>query len=65
MKKPKAIAKPTITIKPRSKGCARLFPWHQDRLLRWLGLDDITEATWNASDLDVTVTVQGDFRPSE
>lgn len=54
-----------VPPEPRSKGCARLFPWHQDRLLRWLGLDDITEATWNASDLDVTVTVQGDFRPSE
>ena len=54
-----------VPPEPRSKGCARLFPWHQDRLLKWLGLDGITEATWNASDLNVTVTVQGDFRPSE
>ena len=50
---------------PRSKGCARLFPWHQDRLLRWLGLDAITTATWNPAQLDVTVTVQGKYRPTE
>jgi LysM repeat protein len=54
-----------VPPEPRSKGCARLFPWHQDRLLRWLGLDELTESTWNASRLGVTVTVQGDYRPVE
>jgi hypothetical protein len=48
---------------PRSKGCARMLPWHQDRLLAWLGLDDVTDATWRADQIDVTVTVQGDYRP--
>jgi hypothetical protein len=49
---------------PRSKGCARLLPWHQDRLLAWLGLDDVTDATWRADQINATVTVQGDFRPA-
>ncbi|MEO6653257.1 MAG: hypothetical protein ABIP17_11425, partial [Ilumatobacteraceae bacterium] len=46
----------------RSKGCARTFPWHQDRLLAWLDLDDVTEATWQESRIGVTVAVIGDFR---
>jgi LysM repeat protein len=48
---------------PRSKGCARMFPWHQDELIAWLGLDDVTEATWRESDIGVTVTARGDYRP--
>lgn len=48
---------------PQSKGCARTFPLHQDELLRWIGLDDLTEPTWRTSDIGVTVTVQGDYRP--
>ena len=32
---------------PRSKGCARTFPKHQDMIVEWLGLQDATEATWN------------------
>ena len=47
---------------PRSKGCARTFPWHQDRIIEWLALGDITEATWNEGRLDVTVAVVGDYR---
>jgi hypothetical protein len=47
---------------PRSKGCARTFPLHQDELIRWLGIDGLTEATWNSSAIGVTVTVQGAFR---
>ena len=54
-----------VPPEPRSKGCARLFPWHQDRLLRWLGLDSRTQATWNPSQIGVTVTVQGDYRPTD
>ena len=48
---------------PRSKGCARMFPWHQDRLLTWLGLDEVADATWSPGRINVTVTVQGDYRP--
>ncbi len=50
---------------PRSKGCARLFPWHQDELIAWLGLDDVTEPTWRESQIGATVTVQGDYRPAD
>lgn len=49
---------------PQSKGCARTFPHHQDELIAWLGLEDITEATWQRELIGVTVTVQGDFRPA-
>ncbi|MFK7917625.1 MAG: L,D-transpeptidase family protein [Ilumatobacter sp.] len=48
---------------PRSKGCARTFPLHQDELITWLGLDAVTEATWQASAIGLRVTVQGSFRP--
>lgn len=49
---------------PRSKGCARTFPGHQDQLLRWIGLADQTEITWQPSDIGVVVKVQGDYRSS-
>jgi len=48
---------------PRSKGCARLLPWHQDALIAWLDLDDVTDPTWRRSQIGVTVTAQGDYRP--
>ncbi len=48
---------------PRSKGCARTFPWHQDRLLEWLSLDEVTESTWSEGRINATVAVIGDFRP--
>ena len=47
---------------PESKGCARLFTWHHDTLLAWLGIDDVTEPTWRRSEIGVTVSVQGDHR---
>lgn len=47
---------------PRSKGCARTFPGHQDILVSWLGLDEMTDATWRAQDIGLTITVQGRFR---
>lgn len=50
-----------IPPEPRSKGCARTFPLHQDMILEWLGLDDMTEATWNAGEIGVTVVVQGRY----
>jgi hypothetical protein len=48
---------------PRSKGCARTFPKHQDMIIEWLGLQDVTEATWNIKDIGLTVVVQGRFVP--
>ncbi len=46
---------------PRSKGCARTFPKHQDMIIEWLGLQDMTEATWKANEIGVTVVVQGRY----
>jgi L,D-transpeptidase catalytic domain len=46
---------------PRSKGCARTFPKHQDMIIEWLGLHDMTEATWKVGDIDVTVVVRGRY----
>ena len=48
---------------PRSKGCARTFPWHQERLLEWLSLDDVTDATWAEGRINATVAAIGDYRP--
>ena len=47
---------------PRSKGCARLYPWDQDSLIEWLGLAELTEVTWQKRQIDATVTVQGEYR---
>jgi hypothetical protein len=49
---------------PQSKGCARTFPLHQDELISWIGIDDVTEPMWSESKIGVTVTVQGAFRPT-
>lgn len=46
---------------PKSKGCARTFPKHQDMIIEWLGLQDVTEATWNVREIGVTVVVQGRY----
>ena len=51
-----------VPADPQSKGCARTFPLHQDELVRWIGVDDLTQPTWRESDIGVTVTVQGAFR---
>ena len=51
-----------VPPEPRSKGCVRTFPWHQDRLIAWLGLDDLTEATWQRSTIGLVVTVVGQYR---
>jgi hypothetical protein len=47
---------------PRSKGCARTFPLHQDELISWLGLADVTEAIWQTATIGLRVTVQGEYR---
>jgi hypothetical protein len=54
-----------VPPQPRSKGCARMFPWHQDELIAWLGLDDVTEATWREDEIGVTVAARGDYRPDD
>lgn len=51
-----------IPPEPRSKGCARTFPAHQDMILEWLGLDDLTEPTWNVDEIGVTVVVRGFYQ---
>ncbi len=51
-----------VPPEPRSKGCARTFPLHQDEIVSWIGLEERTSPTWRAADIGVTVTVQGDFR---
>lgn len=52
-----------VPPRPESKGCARLTPFSQDTLIEWLGLADVTEATWSRSAIGATVTVQGTFKP--
>ena len=47
---------------PRSKGCARTCPLHQDELISWLGLADVAEAIWQAATIGLRVTVQGEYR---
>lgn len=53
-----------VPPEPRSKGCARLYPWHHDQLLDWLGLDDVTGPTWQKGEIGVTVSTRGDWRPA-
>jgi LysM repeat protein len=52
---------------PRSKGCARTYPKHQDAIIEWLGLNERLDATWNVGEIGVTVLVQGRFvaRPGD
>jgi L,D-transpeptidase catalytic domain len=52
-----------VPPEPASKGCARLRPENQDALLSWLGLDDVTEATYNRDRINVSVSVHGDYVP--
>ena len=50
-----------VPPEPASKGCARLRPENQDALLSWLGLNDVSEPTYNRDRINVTVSVHGDF----
>jgi LysM repeat protein len=50
-----------VPTSPQSKGCARLKPADQDRLIAWLGLDTMTAATYSKDRLGVTVTVRGGY----
>ncbi len=50
-----------VPTSPQSKGCARLKPADQDRLVAWLGLDTIDAATNSKDRIGVTVTVRGGY----
>jgi hypothetical protein len=50
-----------VPTSPKSKGCARLTPADQDRLLAWLGLDTMSGATYSKDRIGVTVTVRGGY----
>ena len=50
---------------PNSKGCARLRLADQAQLLNWLGLDDVLAETWRKPEIDLAVSVQGEFIPRQ
>jgi L,D-transpeptidase catalytic domain len=52
-----------VPPEPASKGCARLRTENQDALLSWLGLDDVSEPTYNRDRINVSVSVHGDYVP--
>jgi LysM repeat protein len=50
-----------VPTSPQSKGCARLRVEHQDMLVQWLGLAELTQPTGSARQINATVNVQGAF----
>ncbi len=50
-----------VPTSPQSKGCARLKPADQDRLVAWLGLSDIGGPTYAKDRIGATVTVRGGY----
>ena len=50
-----------VPTSPQSKGCARLKPADQDRLVAWLGLDTLSGSTYSKDRIGVTVTVRGGY----
>ena len=50
-----------VPTSPQSKGCARLKPANQDRLVAWLGLDTIDGATYSKDRIGATVTIRGGY----
>ncbi|CAN5714802.1 hypothetical protein BH20ACT4_BH20ACT4_13700 [soil metagenome] len=46
---------------PQSKGCARLRVEHQDALVTWLGLGEVSTPIWDSGHIDLTVSVQGRY----
>jgi len=50
-----------VPTSPQSKGCARLKPADHDRLVAWLGLSDISGATYSKDRIGATVTVRGAY----
>jgi len=57
----------TVPPTPQSKGCARLSVADQTTLLAWLGLAPLRDETWVKNQINLTVSVQGQFvgRPTE
>jgi lipoprotein-anchoring transpeptidase ErfK/SrfK len=51
----------SVPTAPASKGCARLRVQDQITLLEWLGLNETTNSIWKASEIQVTVNVQGEY----
>mgnify|MGYP001435531659 FL=1 len=50
-----------VPTSPQSKGCARLKPADQDRLVAWLGLDTAEGAINSKDRIGVTVTIRGSY----
>lgn len=46
---------------PASHGCARLRVQHMDMLISWLGLGDVSGATYNEGRINLTVNVHGQY----
>lgn len=53
----------TVPTSPQSHGCARLRVEHQDLLVAWLGLGDLTNASYNADRINLRVHVRGEYVP--
>ncbi len=53
-----------VPTNPQSKGCARLRVEHQELMVGWLGLGDITSEIRNSDRINVTVNVQGAYVPA-
>jgi hypothetical protein len=54
----------TVPTSPQSHGCARLRLEHQDMLVAWLGLGDVTQPMYNANRINLRVNVQGAYVPA-
>lgn len=54
----------TVPTSPQSKGCARLRIEHQELLVAWLGLGDVTRPLYNANRINLRVAVQGQYVPA-
>jgi len=50
-----------VPTNPRSKGCARLKVHDQDAVISWLGLQDVGQSIWDASQIGLIVNAQGDY----
>ena len=53
-----------VPTTPQSHGCARLRVEHQELLLGWLGLGDVTQEIGSRERINVTVNVQGVYIPT-
>ena len=53
-----------VPTNPQSKGCARLRVEHQELMIGWLGLGDITSEIRDRDRINVTVNVQGSYVPA-